>query len=167
MISTVSCQPCGCDPGISYHCSTYPNCAWGYNLQPRHPSPQEINDGYLAQPGPYSHEPSKKPVVPVRATILPIDGKERKRFPVASGVLDYFPDAIVMLARVSQQGNDQHNPGQPLHWDRSKSTDEADTLMRHFLQRGHLDTDGLPHSAKVAWRALAILQKEIEALRQL
>ena len=100
---------------------------------------------------------------PTRATTLPTDGAERKRYPVASGVLDYFPDALVAISRVSWQGNEQHNPDQPLHWAREKSTDEADTLIRHFLQRGTLDTDGLRHTAKMAWRALALLQKEIEA----
>jgi hypothetical protein len=98
-----------------------------------------------------------------RAVILPFDGAKRKECPVATGVLDYFPDAIVAVSEVSFIGNQQHNPGQPLHWDRSKSTDEADTMIRHFLQRGGLDTDGVRHSAKMAWRALALLQKEIEA----
>ena len=87
----------------------------------------------------------------------------RKEFPVATGVLDYFPDAIMTVSRVSFIGNQQHNPGKPLHWDRSKSTGEADALLRHFIQRGTIDTDGVRHSAKVAWRALALLQKEIEA----
>jgi hypothetical protein len=96
---------------------------------------------------------------------LPEDPAERKQHPVASGVLDYFPDALAAIARVSWQGNEQHNPGQPLHWARGKSTDEADTMIRHFLQRGSLDTDGLRHTAKMAWRALALLQKEIEAER--
>lgn len=93
---------------------------------------------------------------------LPTDAQARKEHPVASGVLDYFPDALTAIAHVSFVGNEQHNPGQPLHWDRSKSTDEADALMRHFLERGKTDTDGLRHSAKMAWRALALLQKEIE-----
>jgi len=100
---------------------------------------------------------------PTRATTFPEDAKGRKARPVASGVLDYFPDALVSLAEVSWHGNEQHNPGKPLHWDRSKSGDEADALMRHLLQRGTKDTDGIRHSAKVAWRALALLQKEIEA----
>ena len=100
---------------------------------------------------------------PTRATTLPEDAASRKKFPVASGVLDYFPDAIVAIAQVSQAGNDQHNPGQPLNWCRSKSGDESDTLLRHFLQRGTVDSDGMRHSAKLAWRALALLQKEIEA----
>ena len=93
---------------------------------------------------------------------LPTDAKARKAIPLATGVLDYFPDALIAVAMVSRKGNDQHNPGKPLHWDRSKSTDEADTLIRHFVERGTLDTDGMRHSAKVAWRALALLQKEIE-----
>ena len=94
---------------------------------------------------------------------IPVTPNERKQRPVASGVLDYFPDALVEIAYVSWKGNEQHNPGTTIHWDRSKSTDEADALIRHFLQRGGLDTDGVRHSAKMAWRALAVLQKEIEA----
>lgn len=97
--------------------------------------------------------------------MLPTEPKKRKEYPIVSGCLDYFPDALVAVAGVSFVGNEQHNPGQPLHWDRSKSTDEADALGRHLLQRGTLDSDGVRHSAKVAWRALALLQKEIEAER--
>ena len=93
---------------------------------------------------------------------LPTDKQARKDTPIASGVLDYFPDALAAVARVSFIGNQQHNPGQPLHWAREKSTDESDALIRHFLERGTMDTDGTRHSAKVAWRALALLQKEIE-----
>jgi hypothetical protein len=99
---------------------------------------------------------------PIRASILPDAAAERKKYPVASGVLDYFPDAIAAIANLSYVGNEQHNPGKPLHWDRTKSKDEADTMMRHFLQRGTLDKDGVRHSVKMAWRALAVLQKEIE-----
>jgi len=91
---------------------------------------------------------------------LPTDAKKRKAIPVATGFVDYFPDAMAAVAELSKVGNDQHNPGKPLHWDRSKSGDESDALMRHFLQRGTLDTDGIRHSAKVAWRAMALLQKE-------
>lgn len=93
---------------------------------------------------------------------LPTDSKERKNVPIATGVIDYFPDALAAIAVVSKLGNDQHNPGQPLHWARDKSTDHADCLIRHFLERGTIDTDGMRHSAKVAWRALALLQTEIE-----
>ena len=93
---------------------------------------------------------------------LPTDAKERKNVPIASGCIDYFPDAIVAVAELSHVGNEQHNPGKPLHWDRSKSRDESDALMRHFIERGTVDTDGVRHSTKVAWRALALLQKELE-----
>ncbi len=88
--------------------------------------------------------------------------EERKKAPVYSGVLNYFPDAILEVAKVSYIGNQQHHPDKPLHWDRSKSTDELDALTRHLIDAGKLDTDGMRHSAKVAWRALANLQKEIE-----
>ena len=93
---------------------------------------------------------------------LPTDAKERKNVPIATGVLDYFPDALAYIAHVSKVGNDQHNPGAKLHCDRTKSTDESDALIRHFMERGTVDTDGLLHSGKVAWRALALLQKELE-----
>jgi hypothetical protein len=103
---------------------------------------------------------------PTRATTLPTTAAERKKFPVATGCLDYFPDALCAVARLSQVGNDQHNAGKPLHWDRTKSGDEADTMIRHFLQRGTVDTDGVRHSVKMAWRALALLQKELEAAQR-
>jgi hypothetical protein len=96
---------------------------------------------------------------------LTTKAKERKAIPIATGFIDYFPDAIAEVAVLSRVGNDQHNPGKPLHWDRSKSGDESEALMRHFLERGTMDTDGIRHSAKVAWRAMAALQKEIEAER--
>lgn len=94
---------------------------------------------------------------------LPGDYGARKALPIATGVLDYFPDALAAVAEVSRVGNDQHNPGMPLHWDKNKSTDEANCLIRHFIQRGTRDSDDMRHSAKVAWRALALLQREIEA----
>jgi hypothetical protein len=99
---------------------------------------------------------------PTRCTILPASASERKRYPVASGFMDYFPDAVAAISNLSYVGNEQHNPGEPLHWARGKSTDEADTMMRHFLQRGTVDTDGIRHSVKMAWRAMALLQKELE-----
>lgn len=94
---------------------------------------------------------------------LPKDAEGRKDVPMARGLLDYFPDALAEVARVSKAGNDQHNPGEPLHWAKEKSTDHADCVIRHLVDRGTLDTDGQRHSAKVAWRALALLQIELEA----
>ena len=98
--------------------------------------------------------------------MLPDDPKERKEYPICTGVLDYFPDALAEVAHVSLIGNRQHNGDAPLHWAKEKSTDEADALLRHLTQRGSIDKDGLRHSAKVAWRALALLQRELEAAAQ-
>lgn len=99
---------------------------------------------------------------PSTTHLLPQDDATRKATPIMTGVLDYFPLAIAAIAAVSKKGNEQHNPGQALHWARGKSTDHANCLIRHLLQRGTTDIDGLLHSAKAAWRALALLQVEIE-----
>lgn len=96
---------------------------------------------------------------------LTTDTEARKQQPVATGVLDYFPDALADVARLSKIGNDKHNPGQPLHWSREKSSDHADCILRHMIDRGIVDTDGVLHDTKVAWRALAQLQLSIEARR--
>lgn len=87
----------------------------------------------------------------------------RKEYPVYSGVLKYFPDAIMEIAHVSWIGSQKHNPGMPMFWDDTKSKDNPDACARHLLQGGDFDEeDGLRHTAKVAWRALATLQKELE-----
>ena len=87
----------------------------------------------------------------------------RKAMPIASGVLDYFPAALLEVAKVSKAGNDKHNPGQELHHARGKSTGHADSLLRHLIDRGKVDEEtGQLHSAEVAWRALAMLQQELE-----
>lgn len=90
--------------------------------------------------------------------------KYRKSMPVFSGVLSYFPKALKEVSRVSQRGNEQHHPDKPLHWDRNKSTDELDALTRHLIDHSvdPIDDDGQLHIAKVAWRALAYLEKYLE-----
>ena len=94
--------------------------------------------------------------------VLPTEPGARKNVPMARGLLDYFPNALAAVAYVSYIGNKQHNPGEELHWAKEKSTDHADCIMRHLLDRGKLDSDGIRHSAKLAWRALAALEIEIE-----
>lgn len=94
---------------------------------------------------------------------LATDAKARKDAPIARGVLDYFPNALAAVAELSRIGNEQHNPGQPMHWAKEKSTDHADCIVRHLIDRGMIDTDGVRHATKVAWRALALLQTELEA----
>lgn len=103
-----------------------------------------------------------KPSENMKVMRLPADPQARKELPITTGVLDYFPLAIAEVARVSKVGNEQHNPGQPLHWAKGKSMDHADCIPRHLIDRGSLDTDGMRHSAKLAWRALALLQTELE-----
>ncbi len=93
---------------------------------------------------------------------LPTDAQQRKNLPICRGVLDYFPDAVAYVAYVSKVGNDQHNPGQPLHWSKGKSTDHEDCIARHLVDRGKIDSDAVRHSGKLAWRALALLQTELE-----
>lgn len=93
---------------------------------------------------------------------LPTDAQARKAAPLAEGLLWYFPNALAAVAEVSKAGNEQHNPGQPMHHARGKSTDHADCLLRHLVDAGKVDSDGMRHSAKVAWRALALLQEELE-----
>lgn len=99
--------------------------------------------------------------------MLPKEPKARKAIPLFRGLFQYFPDALAAVAEVSRVGNEQHSPGQPMHWAKEKSTDEPDALLRHMLdlacEPSGVDTDGLRHSAKIAWRALALLQRELEA----
>ena len=92
-----------------------------------------------------------------------IKAKSRKDIPVFSGVLKYFPNALKEVAKCSKAGNDQHHPDKPLHWDMNKSTDEYDALTRHLIDHtiNPIDDDGVLHLAKVAWRALAGLERHL------
>lgn len=91
-----------------------------------------------------------------KAAELPKDAHERKCIPLYSGCIAFFPDALIAVAKHSYRGSQQHNPGKPVHWDRSKSGDELDAMMRHIAEKDWVS---------VAWRALAHLQKECEAGR--
>ena len=90
---------------------------------------------------------------------------ERKATPVYSGVISYFPLALKEISKASYEGQRQHNPDKPLHWDRSKSGDELDAMMRHLLDHasGELFDDcGTRHIVKCGWRILAFIQKTME-----
>ena len=96
--------------------------------------------------------------------ILSSDSTTRKGTPLTTGLLDYFPNALIAVAQVSVAGNNKHNPGEPLHWSRDKSKDASDAILRHLMDRGGIDPDtGMRHSAELAWRALALLETELEA----
>jgi len=93
------------------------------------------------------------------------EAKRRKMTPIYSGCLAYFPDALAQVAQNSMVGHYQHNdPSEPMYWDRSKSADELDAIIRHLADHSKdpYDVDGRLHLSKVAWRALAMLQKFIE-----
>ena len=83
---------------------------------------------------------------------LPEDAAERKTYPIYSGFINYFPNAIAKVSHLSYKGSQQHNPDQPTHWDMSKSGDELDALMRHMI-----DGDW----EQVAWRAMANLERKL------
>lgn len=90
------------------------------------------------------------------------DDALRNELPMFDGLLAYFPNALAAVSQVSKIGNDQHNPGQPMHWARGKSTDHENKIMRHLVDVGKKDKRGVRHAARLAWRALALLQEEIE-----
>ena len=145
-----SAQPCGCDEGANYRCEYHRALVGSASTQNTASIYSGDGTGSITM---YQLTAS---------TGLPDDPAERKKRPIATGVLDYFPKAIAEIAYVSWVGNEQHNPGTPLHWDRNKSADELDAMMRHYQERGTIDKDGTRHTAKMAWRALAYLEKELE-----
>lgn len=108
------------------------------------------------------------PFKPVALT-LPTDSLARKDVPMFSGLLRYFPAALVGVARHSKAGNDKHNPGEPLHHARGKSQDHEDCIMRHLTdlsdllasaERGRIDSPSILEEVNaLAWRSLAFSQK--------
>lgn len=102
------------------------------------------------------------------ALTLPADSQARKQIPLLSGCLRYFPAALAGVARLSKAGNDKHNPGEPLHHARGKSSDHGDCILRHMVDlQDHLaagDTEAaLDEADAIAWRALALSQELHEA----
>ncbi len=107
---------------------------------------------------------------------LPTDSAERKTYPILSGCVRYFPAALAGVANISKQGNDKHNPGQPLHHARGKSTDHGDCILRHLIDVQDLlalyerDPTQVTHKMiltevnQFAWRALAYSQELHEQL---
>ena len=93
---------------------------------------------------------------------------QRKEYPITTGCLDYFRDALLLVSHVSYKGNQKHNKGEPLHWARSKSADEEDAIGRHLVNRYEMDPEiDLEEAAQLAWRALAFLQKLAEKTRNI
>lgn len=110
------------------------------------------------KPLPFVDAPS---IVPTRQRVIDAPSDVRKTYPMAAGLLDYFPDALAEVSKISYLGNQKHNPGEPMHHARGKSMDHADCIIRHLVGRGGFDGE-LRESAALAWRALALLQEELE-----
>ena len=98
-----------------------------------------------------------------------LTSEQRKEVAVSRGLFNYFPDALALMARHSVRSNEKHNPGEPVHWSRDKSSDHEDCIARHSLavavDPNSMDGDA-PHIVCRAWRALAALQLWIEAQRK-
>lgn len=117
-----------------------------------------LRDGFKLLFYYYDEVDTYGPYEDAEADILPEDAQARKDIPVYSGFITYFPDAIVAVSKLSLAGGLQHGQTrETLHWDRSKSTDHKDALMRHLIEEDW---------TAVAWRALAQLQKSIEDERK-
>lgn len=84
---------------------------------------------------------------------------ERKAAPVWAVMAEYFPDAFMALARLSKKANDKHNPGEPMHWARGKSTDQLDCAARHMLTPDRIDPEtGEIELVAAFWRLGAEVQ---------
>jgi hypothetical protein len=109
------------------------------------------------------YDPPPPPTDAINSARFAKESAERKAAPLWSGVMLFFPDALMAVARLSKKANDKHNPGMPLHWSKEKSNDHGDCLTRHQLEPEKMDEETQEiHAVHVAWRALAQLQIIIE-----
>jgi hypothetical protein len=98
------------------------------------------------------------------------ESAKRKGMPLWKACFMYFPDALLAIAEHSRKANDKHNPGEPIHWSKDKSSDHADCIARHLLDIGPnwdaIDPElGTLHATALAWRANALLQTVLERQR--
>lgn len=111
-----------------------------------------LGDGFSLDP---IGEAAVEAVDPLAPPIFPEDADARKRVPIYSGLLAYFPNACAAVAAHSHLGNEQHNPGQPMHWAKEKSVGNGDQIVRHLMEG---------HYAAMAWRALELLERQIRKM---
>lgn len=112
--------------------------------------------------------PELKPAERRHGTYSPVlrgyTSAERKEMPVQEIIAGYFPDALAAVARHSKKANDKHNPGEPMHWARKKSTDHLNCAVRHLMTPDAVDPDTKEiELVGAAWRCLAALQLREEA----
>lgn len=97
--------------------------------------------------------------------VLPEDDATRASYPMADGCLDYFPNALAEVSKISFEGNLKHNPGEPMHWNRGKSLDHRNKIIRHTVESKTDCEASIYHAAQAAWRSLAHLQELVERVR--
>ena len=101
---------------------------------------------------------------------FPTESQERLKYPVFSGVLMYFADAIAELAKHSLDSFKQHNPVVgPIWWDPSKSVGTLDQLIRHLIDAQVAFNAGdfkkaKKESAAVHWRAAELHQRMLKGM---
>lgn len=133
--------------------------------------------GWSAAPGSWEEHALRKVVIKAnripypagRSNTLPLGSAERKRVPLYSTVLRFFPAALCKLAEICRLGSEKHNPGQtPIH-NRDVSKDHADCIVRHLIDLsedyGHgvgRDENGVPQVGYILWRAAALAQEWLE-----
>lgn len=143
------------DANTLYHASEFADC-WN-RLRKEHPAlePASCNPS-LDRAMLEAHKQSLSLETEVDSTFkLPEDAEERKAIPIYTGFIDYFPRAIAAVSHLSLIGGIQHGQtAETLHWNRSKSGDELDAMMRHVIDKDWV---------QVAWRAMANLEKKLEA----
>lgn len=106
--------------------------------------------------------PSSSSIEPLKYERVLPDDNNREQYPLFDGLLAYFPAALAEVARWSQVGNNKHNPGEPLHWAREKSTDHPNKILRHLMDYDQVEENGFLEAVPLAWRALALAQTELE-----
>jgi hypothetical protein len=84
---------------------------------------------------------------------------------IATGVIDYFRNALAAVGRWSKYNNVKYPPvdgAKELRWSFDISTNHADAIASHLSQRGTIDPEtGFSHSVALAWRSLALLESEL------
>lgn len=92
-----------------------------------------------------------------------------KKDRLATGVVDYFRNALAAIGRLSTFSNTKYPPAEPTkdgspRWNFDVSTEHADAILSHLSQRGEIDPEtGASHTVALAWRALALLETELVA----
>lgn len=94
---------------------------------------------------------------------LPDDDAQRRDYPLFDGLFAYFPNTLCEVSRWSKAGNEQHNPGEELHWAKDKSTDHKNKILRHLLDAEQVNSQGFYEAVGMAWRALALCEEILVA----